>query len=96
MRKLVLYAPEDMDGEKLYKLVKALRDEAKLLKLDFSGPYFNTDGRLIVYYEDDEIRTFIYVDDLENELNPERIRATIKVLALIAMDKEEEIYIENL
>ncbi len=96
MKKLVLYTPEHIDGEKLFRLVKALKKEADLLRLDFSGPFFRNDDRLVVYYEDDEIRTFIYIDDLESELDIEKIRATIKVLALIAMDKEEEIYIENI
>lgn len=96
MKKLVLYTPGDIDGETLFKLMKTLKEEAELLRLDFSGPYFRDDDKLVVYYEDDEIRTFIYIDNLENELDPDKIRATIKVLALIAMDKEEEIYVENI
>ncbi len=96
MKKLVLYTPENIEGEKLFRLVKALKQEAELLRLSFTGPIFREDDKLVVYYEDDEIRTFIYVDDLNNELDTEKIRATIKVLALIAMDKEEEIYVENI
>ncbi len=96
MKKLVLYTPENIEGEKLFRLVKALKQEAELLRLSFTGPIFREDDKLVVYYEDDDIRTFIYVDDLNNELDTEKIRATIKVLALIAMDKEEEIYVENI
>lgn len=96
MKKLVLYTPRDVNGRALFKLVKTLKEEAELLRIDFKGPYFRDDDKLVVYYEDEEIKTFIYIDDLENELDPEKIRATIKVLALIAMDKEEEIYVENI
>ena len=91
-----VYAPKDIDPEKLFNLTQILRREAETLNLEFKGPYESEDERVMVYYEDDEVRTFIYIDDYKNELDPERIRVTIRVLSLIAMHKEEEIIIDTI
>lgn len=91
-----VYAPKEIDPEKLFNLTRILKEEAEALNLEFRGPYQGEDDKVIVYYEDDDIRTFIYVSDYENELDPERIRVTVRVLSLIAMHKEEEILIDTI
>jgi hypothetical protein len=91
-----VYVPEKMAPEKVYELMKILRKEAKLLDLNLKGPYYTDEKRTVVYYEDNEIRTFIYVENYGEKLDPEKIRTTIRVVSLIAMQKEEEIYVENI
>lgn len=91
-----VHAPENMNPEKVFKLMNILRKEAKLLGLKLKGPYYTDEKRMVVYYEDSEIKTFIYIEDADNKLDPEKVRSTIRVLSLIAMEKEEEIYIENI
>ena len=91
-----VYIPMKMSPEKTYKLMKILRREAKLLDLNLKGPFYTEEKRMVVYYEDSEIKTFIYVENYGEKLDPEKIRTTIRVLSLIAMQKEEEIYVENI
>lgn len=91
-----VHVPRKMNPEKVFGLMNILRREAKLLGLDIKGPYYTNEVRMVVYYEDNEIKTFIYIEKPDNKLDPEKIRSTIRVLSLIAMQKEEEIYIENI
>jgi hypothetical protein len=91
-----IHAPKDVNEERLFRLVKLLEKEAKILNFDLKGPYYTDEDRVIVYYEDSEIKTFIYIDNYNDDLDPEKIRSTIRVLSLIAMQKEEEIYIETI
>lgn len=91
-----VHAPEKMNPEKVFELMNILRKEAKLLGLKLKGPYYTDEKRMVVYYEDTEIKTFIYIEDANDKLDPEKVRTTIRVLSLIAMEKEEEIYIENI
>jgi hypothetical protein len=91
-----VYFPEKTEPETVYRLMKILQKEAKILDLKLRGPYYTDERRTVVYYEDPEIKTFIYVENYKEKLDPEKIRSTIRVLSLIAMQKEEEIYIENI
>ena len=95
MKKLVLYIPPDEDPQKIDKVRAVVKDEAGILGLDYEER-MNPEDYLMVYYEDDEISTFLYIEDEDGE-SMDNIRMMIRVLALIAMnmEKREEVYIKT-
>jgi len=87
MRKLILYIPSNIEEDRLMELKRVLREEASILGLRYIEK-MNMEENLMVYYEDDEISTFLYIDEDPKE-NAENVRMMVRVLALIAMMKEK-------
>ncbi len=94
--KIILHLPPRINRKIVRKLIEDLKREAWNLGLNFEGPYYN-ERRIIIYYEDQKIKTFIFVsDENPDNIDIDSIKYTIRVLALIAMHEEEEICIREL
>jgi len=88
MKKIILYIPKEFDHDRISSLKRVLRNEAELLGLRYEERR-NKEDYLMVYYKDNEVSTFLYIEDEPDE-TVENIRMMIRVLALIAMRGEEK------
>lgn len=94
MGKILLYAPYNVDRERLEKIREILLELSREVNIPLEGPIYRDDNRICVYYEDMDVRVFIYVDDPEREINFEKVRMTIKIMTVIAAKHHMEKILE--
>lgn len=94
MPKIALYLPKNyMKEEKWIKICEMVKKESKILGIGYIEK--NGDEEYpIVYLEDSETSTFIYIEDSEED-DIENIRAMIRVLTLVALLSEEKVKSES-
>ena len=83
--KIVIYAPFNVDAERLSNVKGLVEKEAIELGLEVKGPFLRNDNRICVFYEDDKSKCYVYIDDYEKPLNLEKMALTIKLMATITM-----------
>jgi len=95
MKKLVLYIPHGRKSD-IRGIREMLKKEAHSLNLRYEERR-SIEDYLMVYYEDDETSTFIYLENENDSLD--NIRMMVRVLALIASsmgeEKTEEMIVET-
>jgi|Deesub1362B_J571_1020462.scaffolds.fasta_scaffold00003_504 hypothetical protein len=84
---IVLYSPYNADGDRLDKLEATVKKVAQELGIPYRGPIYREDNRVCVYYEDSDVKVYIYVDDPEREVNYDKVEMTIRVMSSIALKK---------
>lgn len=84
---IVLYSPYNVDGDRLDRLEKTVKRVAGELGIPFRGPIYRDDNRVCVYYEDNDVKVYIYVDDPERDVNYDKVEMTIRVMSSIALKK---------
>ncbi|GEM_PF-1236262 len=90
MPKIALYIPRRSIGsDRINKIRNMLREECKLLGLEYVEKE-NDEEYPIIYLEDSETTTFLYIED-EAEESLENIRAMVRVLTLVALLSEEKV-----
>jgi len=89
MPKIALYLPRNYkEREKWIRIREIVKEESKALGVEYIEKIGDEDYP-IVYLEDSETSTFIYVEDSEED-DTENIRAMIRVLTLVALLGEEK------
>ena len=89
MPRIALYYPKTgYDKNRLESIRHILREECESLGLEYIEKE-NDEKYPIVYLEDKEASTFLYIEDMEEEDN-DNIRAMIRVLTLVALLTEEK------
>lgn len=83
--KIVIYAPHRSDNERLQKIKRLFNILSRDLDIPVKGPIYRDDNRICVYYEDDDIKLYIYIDDPCREVNFEKAEMTIKLMTAMAM-----------
>ena len=64
---------------------KGFKREAKELGLDVKGPFVRNDNRICVFYEDENAKCYVFIDDQKEPLNIEKVALTIRLMATITM-----------
>ena len=89
MPKIALYLPRNYKGnEKWIKIREIVKEESQALGVEYIEK-IGDEEYPIVYLEDSETSTFIYVEDSEED-DTENVRAMIRVLTLVALLGEEK------
>ncbi len=89
MPKIALYLPRNYEErEKWVKIREIVKEESRSLGVEYVEK-IGDEEYPIVYLEDSETSTFIYVEDSEGD-DTENIRAMIRVLTLVALLGEEK------
>ncbi len=94
MKRIAIYAPFDANVERLATIKRMVQREAQDLGLKVTGPFVREDSRICVFYEDDETKCFIYVDDYDEPLNIEKAALTIRLMATISMAETMKLDVE--
>ena len=92
---IVIYAPFNVELERLNEVKRIVEEEARGLGLEVSGPYARNDNRICVFYEDDFSKCYIYVDDYDEPLNIEKTALTIRLMATITMAETQKLKIRT-
>lgn len=82
---IVLYAPHNADRVRLDKLNEIIHELSYEMGIRYRGPIYRDDKRICIYYEDKAVKVYIYVDDPTREVNFEKVKMTIKLMALMAL-----------
>jgi len=89
MPRIALYYPKKgYDKSRLENIRQIVKDECKSLGLEYIEKE-NDEEYPIIYLEDKEASTFLYIEDMEDG-DEENIRAMIRVLTLVALLTEEK------
>jgi len=92
--KISLYAPYNADRKRLSKISRILRRLSKEMNIPFEGPIYRGDNRICAYYEDRDVRVFIYVDDPERDVNFDKVEMTIRIMTIMAAKQHVEKVLE--
>ena len=97
MPKIVLYMPKKgSDDKKWNEIRRIVKEESEILGIGYDEK-IGDEEYPIVYLEDNESTTFIYIEDSQED-DIENIRAMIRVLTLVALlteDKTEKDIVEE-
>ncbi len=94
MGNIVIYAPFNADLERLREIKKVAEIEGRGLDLKVKGPFLRNDNRICVFYEDERVKCYVYIDDYEEPLNIEKMALTIRMMTTIMMMEVGKIAIE--
>ncbi len=94
MGNIVIYAPFNADLERLREIKKVAETEGRGLDLKVKGPFLRNDNRICVFYEDERVKCYVYIDDYEEPLNIEKMALTIRMMTTIMMMEVGKIAIE--
>ncbi len=94
MKRVAIYAPFNADAERLAEIKRVVDREAQDLSLKVTGPFAREDNRICVFYEDEDTKCYVFVDNYDEPLNIEKAALTIRLMATISMAETRKLDVE--